>query len=415
MLTNSQPNQIRLADNGDITWQKDSTNPLPGQKIGFIAKGDALTAPKAIVDENDLVKAAGVEVVQVAVQEWLDAHVKSGLEPMFRLLEDDITAEPAKKIAQKIFDWVGILPREEVQEYIDQMDEEARQSLRSKKIRFGPLLVYLPELKKPAAVRMQAMLLTIWNDKPLPASVPSDGIVSFSIEGKEGIDKDYLRAIGYPVYGPRACRVDMLDRVVCSIYDNAKEGKFHAQHQMAEWLGSNIADLYAVIEAMGHKKIYDPSDVALKEAAKLADNTAPQDEVIEQAPETKLDAPRQETHEGDTPKGDTEKSAVPKGDVKETNQSKPELATFVLKRGKASQSKIQTAIPAKPNNKFKDKTFTNPDKVSFKNKKPFKKDHKKSKDKSEPRERVYKAEAKINPADSPFAILGQLKVANKDD
>lgn len=408
MLTTSQPNQIRLAENGDITWQKDPTNPLPGEKIGSILKGDSLTTPKAIIEENDLVKAAGVDVVQVAVQEWLDAHVKSGLEPMFRLLEDDITAEPAKKIAQKIFDWVGILPREEVQEYIDQMDEEARQSLRSKKIRFGPLLVYLPELKKPAAVRMQAMLLSLWNDKPLPATVPSDGIVSFSVANKEDTDKDYLRAIGYPVYGPRACRVDMLDRVVCAVYDNAKEGKFQAQHQMAEWLGSNIADLYAIIEAMGHKKIHDPAEIALKEAAKLAENeeSAPQEVVQEVAPEVAGEpASEQKTESADAPKTDT----------KETNQSKPELATFALKRGKASQSKTQAAPTGKPNNKFKDKEFGNPDKVSFKNKKNFKKDHKKSKGKPEPRERVYKAEAKIDPADSPFAILGQLKVGNKDD
>ncbi|NCO03528.1 MAG: hypothetical protein GW903_04990 [Alphaproteobacteria bacterium] len=398
MLTNSQPNQIRLAHNGDITWQKDPTNPLPGEKIGRIVKGDHLTAPKAVADENELVKAAGVDVVQGAIQEWLDAYVRSGLEPMFRLLEDDITAEPAKKIAQKIFDWVGILPREEVQEYIDQMDEAARQSLRSKKIRFGPLLVYLPELKKPAAVRMQALLLTIWNDKPLPANVPSDGIVSFSIEGKEDVDKNYLRAIGYPVYGPRACRVDMLDRVVCAIYDNAKEGKFQAQHQMAEWLGSNIADLYAIIEAMGHKKINDPAVIAIKEEP---EKVVPQ----EQGESAMTSEPDQiEKVQDDTPK--------------DTNQAKPELATFALKRGKASQANAQPRAAAKPNTKFKNKEFTNPDKVSFKdkNKKPFnKKDHKQSKGKPEERERIYKAEAKTNPADSPFAILGQLKVANKDD
>ena len=75
----------------------------------------------------------------------------------------------------------------------------------------------------------------------LPAEVPADGIVSFSIKDKD-VDADYYRAIGYPVYGPRAMRVDMLDRVVCAVYDGAKDGKFMAQHQMAEWLGSNIED-----------------------------------------------------------------------------------------------------------------------------------------------------------------------------
>ena len=370
MITKSEANQIRLAENGDITWQKDPTNPLPGEKIGQIAKGDSVTSPIVVLEETPLTQGDDKEGVQDFVQNWLNAHVKEGLAPMFRLLEEDITAEPAKQIAQKIFDWLGILPREEVQEYIDQMDEDARQSLRAKKIRFGPLLVYLPELKKPAAVRIQALLLSLWNDKLLPAEVPSDGIVSFSIEGKD-VDKDYLLAIGYPVYGPRAMRVDMLDRVVCAVYDNSSEGKFKAQHEMAEWLGSNIADLYLVLEAMGHKKISDPADEAKDESPEVEDSSS---------------------EEG-------KKEEKPK----EASQEKPELATFALKRGKASEK----SKPSKKN-------FKNKDKAAFKDNKK-KKSFKKNSKKSEPRERIYKAEVESKPEDSPFAALAQLKVANKDD
>ena len=61
---------------------------------------------------------------------------------------------------------------------------------------------------------------------------------------------------------------------------------------------------------------------------------------------------------------------------------------FWLKRGKAIDS-----------NKEK-KSFKKSDKKKF-NKKDFKK--------KKPRERIYTAEAKSNPADSPFAVLEQLK------
>lgn len=141
----------------------------------------------------------------------------------------------------------------------------------------GPLLVFMPELNKPAAINLRAFLLSLWNDKPLPAEKPNDGIVSFSVEGKD-IDKDYYRSIGYPVYGPRSIRVDMLDRVICAVYDGAKDGRFQARHEMAEWLGSNIADLYAVLEAMGHTKTHDPLEEKIKAeeaAAQDGDNSAP--------------------------------------------------------------------------------------------------------------------------------------------
>lgn len=374
LIINSDPKQLRLAENGDITWQKDVTNPLPGEKVATITKGESVIAPKAVLEDNALTQAEVNEGLADYVQNWLNSHVREGLEPLFRLQGDDLTAEPVKNIAQKLFDGLGILPREELQADIDQMDDDMRQMLRPKKLRFGPLLVYLPELKKPAAVRMQALLLTLWNDKPLPAEVPADGIVSFSIKDKD-IDADYYRAIGYPVYGPRAMRVDMLDRVVCAVYDSAKDGKFMAQHQMAEWLGSNIEDLYLILEAMGHKKISEP-------------------------------APKEEDGDKAAEASDVKEATEDKAADKTQEQVKPDLAIFALKRGKASQKSVERASSGKK----KDLSG-----FSSKPKKKFKPKGKRSNERKEPRERVYTAEAKANPEDNPFAILEQLKVANKDD
>ena len=162
-VINSDPKQLRLAENGDITWQKDVTNPLPGEKVASLLKGDSVITPKIALEDNALTQAEDNAELQEFVQNWLLSHIREGLEPLFRLQDEALESEPAKAIAQKLFDALGILPREELQADIDQMDEDMRQSLRPKKIRFGPLLVYLPELKKPAAVRMQAMLLSLWN------------------------------------------------------------------------------------------------------------------------------------------------------------------------------------------------------------------------------------------------------------
>jgi ATP-dependent RNA helicase SUPV3L1/SUV3 len=203
------------------------------------------------------------------------------------------------------------------------------------------------------------------------------------------VDPDYYRAIGYPVYGPRAIRVDMLDRVICSIYDSADQGKFKAQHQMAEWLGCNIPDLYAVLEAMGHQKIYDPADQPVVEAN--AETPAPATEAaIEKKSETAAADKTEENQEN-----------------KKTPQVKPELATFRLKRGKAGAK--QSADRPAQKKSFDKKSFDKKD-----NKKSFKKKPKKTDRPNEKEGRIYTAEPKAKPEDSPFAILEQLKVANKD-
>lgn len=375
MILHSIDKQLKLAEDGQITWQKDLTNPMAGELVATVKKGNSILTPSCDLIETPVLEGQDKDVVLKFIQEWLDRYIKLALEPLFKLQEPDIADGVPKEIAQKLFGAMGILPRGDIESLIAQMDEEKRASLRSKKIRFGPLLVFLPELNKPAAVRLRALLLTLWADKNLPADVPVDGIVSFSVEGKE-IDKNYYRAIGYPVYGPRSIRVDMLDRVICAVYDAAKDGQFMAQHQMAEWLGSNIADLYDVLESMGHVKVSDPADVVKPEP-----EIKPEDKAeATVTPEVKAEAGNPVTEE------------------------KPELAVFKLKKGKAIDSSVDSKMSAKS---FDKKSFKS-DKTKSKSK------GKKASPKKEPRERVYKAEVESKPEDSPFAILQQLKISNKD-
>ena len=327
------------------------------------------------------------QAVETFIQEWLLRHVKEALEPLFNLKDDNLPQGAPQEVSEILFDKLGVVKRSDIQDLISKMDEDQRASLRPKKIRFGPLLVYLPELNKPAAVRLRALLLTLWNEGELPATVPADGIVSYSVEGQD-LDKQYYQSIGYPIYGPRSIRVDMLDRVICAVYDSAKDGKFMAQHQMAEWLGSNIADLYAVLEAMGHKKIHDPADE------------------IEAQEDKKVDDAAVEAVSLETPVSDSEASVETENveaDEEKKEVAKPDLATFALKKGKAMGA--GAGAPQAKKNKFSGTQFKT-DNKKFKKKKNTKP--------KQPRERVYTAEAESKPEDNPFAILQQLKTGGKE-
>lgn len=317
MILHSIDTQFKISDSGGIFWQRDLTDPRPGELVAQIKKGASLLTPSCNVIEADSIAGEDKEAVQKFVESWLQRHIQTILAPLFKLKEEDIAQGAPYEIAQKLYDALGILPREELQDLIGAMDEEGRNTLRSKKIRFGPIIVYLPELNKPVMVRLRAQLLSVWQDKSLPAEAPNDGIVSFVVTDKN-LDTDYYRAIGYPIYGPRSIRVDMLDRLICRVYDSAVAGKFKAEHQMAEWLGSNIANLYAVLEAMGHKKVYDPAD-----------------EIKEEPNEEKPEEPKP--------------------------QVKPELATFILKSSKVEKPKLETFKKKKPFKKKVEKPKQKPD------------------------------------------------------
>ncbi len=417
MIVAAQPKQFTLKEDGNIYFQPDSTNPMPGDILASIQKGESLLQPVVkLVEGRDLGSESAADVL-VAVETWMKAHIYTVLEPLFSLVGDETLAEPNKEIALKLFAHTGIVPRGEVEEQITKLDPEMRKALRDKKVRLGPLLIFLPDLNKPAAVKLRAILWSLFNDKPLPAPIPRDGAMS-SVVDLTTANPDFYRAIGYPLYGPRVVRIDMLDRVINAIYDTAKEGKFQAQHKMAEWMGCPIADLYAILEAMGHKHIVKPPEEKSPEA--IVPEVVAEEVVPTAAPATSLleimEAPVAVAEPAPT-------------EIKKQEQKKPELDWFLLRRGKAHMTQTERPPRAERADRPARKEFTKPDKPAFPAERYAPKGQKFDKKKSDDGEkfnkkkhdgkkreekfannnpRIYSAEAAES--DNPFAILQSLKL-----
>lgn len=378
-MLNAQDTQFRLAEDGQISYQAQASNPLPGEAIAMLAKGDDVLKPKVVMLEVDALKNQDAAALRDHLQGWFARHVGSVLEPLVALEKTDDVKAPTKGIAFQVHEALGIVPREQLEDLIAGLDVDDRRDLRSLKIRLGPILAFIPALNKPAAVRLRGLLWGLYNDKDLPMECPKDGIVSFEVDPK-AIDRVFYQAIAYPVYGKRAIRIDMLDRVICAVYDGAEGGKFKAEHKMAEWLGSSIEGLYEVLEAMGHTKIFDPAVEALKEAEKVETEKAAED------------APSVEEPKAEDVKVEADKPADAKAE-----QVKPELATFRLKKGKA----FEKAQVKKPYVK-KDK----PDDAA--------KDRKGKRNKTTNRTpKIMSTGPEKKLEDSPFAILAQLKQSNE--
>lgn len=374
-MLDAQDTQYTLSVDGQIHYQPLASNPLPGEPVAMVVKGETILKPKVVM----LDRAATGGVDKLALREhlegWLGRHIASVLEPLVALEDMGEAKAPVKGIAFQVYEALGIVPRERLEDLIADLDADDRKDLRAKRIRLGPVLVFIPALNKPAAVRLRALLWGLWNEKDLPMDCPKDGIVSFALDEK-AVDKDFYQAIAYPVYGGRAIRIDMLDRVISGVYDAAEGGKFKASHQWAEWLGSTIDGLYAVLEAMGHQKVYDPAVEAEKAEVAVIPNESEKSQEVEGDPS----------------------SQAPRDDKKEEKpQEKPELATFRLKKGKAFSK-------AKP-----------PHSQKARDQKDQKLDRKKGKrNKAENRApRVMSTGPEKRLEDSPFAILEQLKKTNE--
>ncbi|HOO81332.1 MAG TPA: hypothetical protein PK513_02380 [Alphaproteobacteria bacterium] len=380
-MLNAQDTQYTLKEDAQIHYQPQVSNPLPGEAIAMLVKGERILKPKVVMLDGASIGDVDRVALRAHLEGWLERHIANVLEPLVALEDMGDAKAPVKGIAFQVYQALGIAAREQLEDLIGELDADDRQDLRAKKIRLGPILVFIPALNKPAAVRLRALLWGLWNDKDLPMDCPKDGIVSFAVDSK-AVDKAFYQAIAYPVYGGRAIRIDMLDRVISGVYDAAEGGKFKAAHQWAEWLGCSIEGLYEVLEAMGHQKVYDPAE-AVEEAGREA-----QSEVAVKSLEEEVVA---EADAGNAAKD--EKALQEKPEQEKAEQVKPELATFRLKKGKAfSKNKpVFKQSQGKQGKNFKDKPKGKRSKTA--NRSP----------------KIMSTGPEKRLEDSPFAVLEQLK------
>lgn len=426
--------RFSLDDSGVIFWQADATNPLPGIAIGNIAKGEALLTPSFTLSDASK---------NEAVADFMAIYVRQVLEPLFMLLQTEgegALSGAALSIGQKLFDNLGVIHRSQLEDEIAALDADTRKALRSKGVRLGPVLVFLPALVKPAAVRLRAMLWAVWNGKTLPISLPADGRVSEMVD-LEAVDRGFYRMIGYPIFGPRAIRIDMLDRVVTDIYDTAQKGVFEAKHRYAEWLGCGLDDLHAILESMGHRKMRETTaeqGAATEETAEaqVADESA-KPETVEVAEGTNPEAAQPENEQtAIASEAEAVEVEVAAAEATEVSTGAPEAAKhqpvlqvqrFFLKRGKMSErpnanrsntnrsrpnrsaaprSAENNAAPAKKQNAY------DPNKPQHKrDDKPRRpKGDKPNRTRDNQEARVFTFEGKKqDDANNPFAILKQLQ------
>ncbi|MCB1652094.1 MAG: hypothetical protein KDI46_08585 [Alphaproteobacteria bacterium] len=384
-IVQTQDSQLTLDENGYVLYQAKLGNPLPGEPVAKLECGDTPLRPKLLLLDAESARGEERGPLHQRLESWMAGHIKAVLEPLAALENEEGISGPAKGIAFQVYESLGIVPRADLESLIADLDTEGRQALRARKVRLGPILVFIPALNKPAAVRLRALLWGIHHGKALPMQTPKDGVVSFEID-PSAVDKRFYQAVGYPVFGRRAIRIDMLDRVINAVYDGAENGKFRAQHTMAEWLGCSIDGLYDVLEAMGHRRI--------KEELK---DVTPEEKATEETPEAPSETPS-ETHPEEE-QGAEKKEEETKAQEEKAQDEKPALAMFFLKKGKAFQ---QSRPPhQKPHKKFD----------HAKGEKPKGKEGGKGKRNQSTNRtpKIMSTGPKPKPEDSPFAILQQLK------
>jgi ATP-dependent RNA helicase SUPV3L1/SUV3 len=283
-LARAGEGEIVLSADGYLRWQ--------GAPVARIAAGEEPLKPRLIMLADEQLAGAPREQAEARLNAWLTNHIETVLKPLVDLAGDESLAGMARGIAFRLVENLGILDRREVLEEVRGLDQEARGSLRRHGVRFGAYHIYFPALLKPAASSLLAQLWELGQAEAEPQGLPEMAAVSAS--GRTSVDVDpaiapeLYRRFGFRIYGARAVRIDILERVADLIRPAlawrpgvggerpagaVEGGGFTVTPAMTSLLGASGEAMGVILRGLGYRSEVRPKPAEPPPAAE-ADNSA---------------------------------------------------------------------------------------------------------------------------------------------
>jgi ATP-dependent RNA helicase SUPV3L1/SUV3 len=208
---------VAAAPDPDLSLTKDGLIIWQSAPIARLEAGAEILKPKISLIAGDQLNGADREAVQLRLERWTKRHLAGLLEPLINMQEDEQIAGLARGFSYRLVESLGVLSRDEVAEDVKSLLQEQRAGLRKHGVRFGAFHVFVPSLLKPAPTALRLLLWALMLEKNqqydrsrLPEP-PGQGLTSVPFD--RSTPHGYYRVLGFRVCGPRAVRIDMLERL----------------------------------------------------------------------------------------------------------------------------------------------------------------------------------------------------------
>ena len=245
--------QIEAADDatfaltieGHICWHE--------QPVAELTAGTSALQPKARPLASDLLDGALETRVRRRLNRWLEVYLRTQLAPLFRLPSEGVSG-PFRGIMFQTAEALGSLPRRQAGAQITALSRDDRKMLRDWGLRIGRESIYFADLLKPAILSLRGQLWATYRGAKLP-NLPTPGRTSISVDAR--IASEFYEAIGYRSLGPRAVRVDIVERLTARAFRMAQNGDFAATSELLSLVGCSAADMAGILTALGYQVSVD--------------------------------------------------------------------------------------------------------------------------------------------------------------
>tara|TARA_B100000287_G_scaffold146977_1_gene138719 strand:+ start:1 stop:1038 length:1038 start_codon:yes stop_codon:yes gene_type:complete len=236
---------IELKDDFKIYWKNSSIAKL-------IAGRDYLNPNIELIVDDFLEQDQKQRLINF-IEKWIINKIDNVLKSLVDLKNIRESNTSVKALSFQLYENNGVLKREQVSEYLKNLEQNERKILRDLGVKFGRYHIFLHRLIKPEAVSLRTLLWKNFHQKYFNLKPPIFGL-NF-IEDKNNKNKNFMLLCGFEKFNNFYVRIDILERLFVKIInsDSEKSKEIKLIPEMLNLLGCSKENFKKLIKIMNYK------------------------------------------------------------------------------------------------------------------------------------------------------------------
>jgi len=236
---------IELHDDFKIYWNNFS--------IAKLNSGHDYLSPNFELIVDDILEKDQREKLSLFIKKWLKNKIDTVLQSLIELKNIKEKNSSVKALAYQLYENNGVLKRENVSEYLKNLNQNDRKVLRNLGVRFGRYHIFLHKLIKPEPVTIRTLLWKNYHQKYFKLKPPTFGL-NF-IDDSENKNKNFMLLCGFEKFDNFFVRIDILERLFMQIINSGSDEnkEIKLTPEMLNLLGCSKDNFKKLIKKMNYK------------------------------------------------------------------------------------------------------------------------------------------------------------------
>ena len=232
--------------------------------IGRLVSGKDYLNPKIELMVDDILEQNQRQKLIKYLTKWIENKIDTTLKSLIDLKYLKEKNSSIKALAYQLYENNGVLKRDRVADFLKNLGQNERKTLRDLGVKFGRYHIFLHKLIKPEPVSLRTVLWKNYHQKYFDLSPPTFGL-NFINDDKIK-NKNFMLLCGFEKFDNVYVRIDILERLFMQIINSNSEKNKEIKMipEMLNLLGCSKDNFKKLLKSMNYKIISRENEIFFK-------------------------------------------------------------------------------------------------------------------------------------------------------